>query len=143
MPADQAPDPKAPRGPGAARHPQGETRAPLDFAKLDANGDGKLTAEELAGLPERRRTRLMKAADTNADGAISKEEFDKRPRPGGKGPGGEGQKPAVGGREKPEEAAQPAEQQKPADQPPADKPAAEKPAQDKPAEPQPTEKPKT
>lgn len=46
-------------------------RADQRFAKLDANGDGQLSGDELGG---RGGNRLM-AADTNKDGKISKAEY--------------------------------------------------------------------
>jgi Ca2+-binding EF-hand superfamily protein len=53
------------------------------FAKLDKNADGKLTQDE---LPERLAERIMKA-DTDGDGAVTKEELQAArdkfgPRPG-------------------------------------------------------------
>lgn len=56
------------------------------FAKLDANGDGKLTAEEIdRHLKQRLQRRLMRMRyrllarfDANGDGAISREEFTAR-----------------------------------------------------------------
>jgi Ca2+-binding EF-hand superfamily protein len=59
------------------------------FKRMDRNGDGKLTAED---LPEESRGRFKGFAervDANKDGAISEEEFRKAPRPGG-GPGRDG-----------------------------------------------------
>lgn len=48
------------------------------FTRFDKNSDGKLTSDE---LPEPARERFMQA-DTDADGAISKEEMESfRPRP--------------------------------------------------------------
>lgn len=63
------------------------------FKRMDANGDGKLSADE---IPERMKDR-MDAMDTDGDGEISKEEMDEmikkfrggqRPRGGGQSGGG-------------------------------------------------------
>jgi len=43
------------------------------FDRMDRNGDGKLSKDE---LPERLAERLMRA-DTDGDGAVSKEEVEK------------------------------------------------------------------
>jgi Ca2+-binding EF-hand superfamily protein len=47
------------------------------FRRMDANGDGNVTADE---IPEERRegfSRLLERADANSDGILSREEFDK------------------------------------------------------------------
>ena len=47
-----------------------------DFAKVDANGDGRITLEELVvAMPDATEDKF-KAADANGDGSLSKEEFD-------------------------------------------------------------------
>lgn len=51
---------------------------------LDANGDGKLSAEEIAKAPER-----LKALDKNGDGEVSAEELGQAPEPQGREPAGE------------------------------------------------------
>jgi tRNA-Thr(GGU) m(6)t(6)A37 methyltransferase TsaA len=51
---------------------------------FDANGDGKVSKEE---MPERMRERLLQRADTNGDGAIDKEEINKFAEQMGRGPG--------------------------------------------------------
>lgn len=59
------------------------------FKRMDRNGDGKLTADD---LPEQGRDRFKAFAervDADKDGAISEEEFRKAPRPEG-GPGRDG-----------------------------------------------------
>jgi EF hand len=43
--------------------------------KVDSNGDGALSKEELAAAPEKMQAKL-KEADKDADGALSKEEYD-------------------------------------------------------------------
>jgi len=43
--------------------------------KFDTNKDGELSKEELAGVPEKRRTHLLEKYDTNKDGALSKDEL--------------------------------------------------------------------
>lgn len=71
-----------------------EERRARMMERMDANGDGKITLDE---LPERLRE-AMKEADTNGDGVLSAEELDRareamgerwRDRPGGRrgGPG--------------------------------------------------------
>jgi hypothetical protein len=45
-----------------------------DFAKYDANGDGKLSIKEVAG--DKMLLAKFKQADTNSDGTLSKEEYD-------------------------------------------------------------------
>jgi hypothetical protein len=96
--------------------PEGGRRGPFDFAQLDANGDEKLTSDE---LPEQFRDRLLQSADADGDGAITKEEFENRPRRGGPRSGG----PGRGGRGpgadegRGEGAAKPAGDEKPAEKP--------------------------
>ncbi len=81
--------------PGGPPGGEGGPRRGRMFERLDANGDGALSKDE---LPERMREHIM-VADTNKDGKITREEMDAarergdlRPpeRPGGRGPGGEG-----------------------------------------------------
>jgi hypothetical protein len=83
------------RGPGGGP-PGGEggSRRGRFFERLDANGDGALSKDE---MPERMREHMM-VADTNKDGKVTREELDAarergdlRPpeRPGGRRPGGE------------------------------------------------------
>lgn len=91
--ASQAPaQPPGPvEGPGGFR---GSRMGPLDpprlpvMGALDANGDGQLSADEIAAASE-----ALKKLDKNNDGTISREEL--RPQFGGRGgPGGPG---GVGG----------------------------------------------
>jgi Ca2+-binding EF-hand superfamily protein len=46
------------------------------FKKLDANGDGKLTASEIPKEQGKFFERLLRIGDTNKDGILSREEFD-------------------------------------------------------------------
>lgn len=63
------------------------------FKQRDADGDGKLTGEEIAG----RMRENLEEIDTDKDGAISEEEFQARMRQvGGGGPGARGG-PGAGG----------------------------------------------
>jgi hypothetical protein len=59
----------------------------------DANGDGKLSADELAEVPEEFRARLMQA-DANGDGELDAGEISAMPRRGGGGAAGGGEPPA-------------------------------------------------
>jgi len=95
--------PPAPGGGGGGPRPGGEGggRKPNweKFAeKNDKNKDGFVSEDEVTADQWKR----LKALDTNGDGKISKEEFEKGPpmsprgpRPGGDGPkpGGDGPKP--------------------------------------------------
>jgi len=59
------------------------------FQRLDRNGDGKISKDELEAAPERVRN-LLARADANGDGEITKEEFlSATPGKGGKGKKGE------------------------------------------------------
>jgi predicted O-methyltransferase YrrM len=82
---------QAPGGPGK---PEGPPPMPLMEA-LDANGDGELSAEEIAGAAQ-----ALKKLDKNGDGKLSREELRPRfPGPGGPGgPGGGGMGPPGTGR---------------------------------------------
>jgi Ca2+-binding EF-hand superfamily protein len=84
-PPDQPPNADRPR-------PDGFPPPEQIFSRLDANGDGKIEKSE---VPEDRREqigRILSAADSDADGAVTREEFLKaserlapfrRPEPGG------------------------------------------------------------
>ncbi|MHB1036820.1 MAG: O-methyltransferase [Pirellulales bacterium] len=74
----------APGGPGGAFEP----RSPVVNA-LDANGDGELSAEEIAGA-----SKVLKALDKNGDGKLGRDEM----RPQGAGRGGAGGPGGPGGR---------------------------------------------
>lgn len=63
-----------PFGPGGGRGPGGGGGTPPCMA-ADANGDGVVSADELAAFrAERRAQRPMLRADTNGDGVVSAEE---------------------------------------------------------------------
>jgi Ca2+-binding EF-hand superfamily protein len=69
------------QGAGGAKRPQGRPDGKRLFARLDKNGDGKLTADE---VPQERRAfveRMIRRGDKNNDQALSLEEFESiRPR---------------------------------------------------------------
>ncbi|MGB7756597.1 MAG: EF-hand domain-containing protein [Salinisphaera sp.] len=48
------------------------------FNKLDANGDGKLTAAEMTRLPQVIKQQMLDKVDTNHNGKIEKSEFEAR-----------------------------------------------------------------
>lgn len=50
------------------------------FERLDKNHDGTLKPDELQSLDKGQRDKLLKAADTNKDGVIFKEEYEKAVR---------------------------------------------------------------
>lgn len=76
---------------------KGPPNAEMMFKRLDANGDGKLVADE---VPERMKERFDKM-DSNGDGAITLEElktvFEKRAQKGKGGPDGKGGPEGKGG----------------------------------------------
>lgn len=53
-----------------------QERAERMMEKLDTNGDGLLSIEELSKAPEGHADRMMERVDTDKDGAISQEEYD-------------------------------------------------------------------
>ncbi len=57
------------------------------FRRLDANGDGRVTSDEIPAERRENVSKLIERADTDADGAMSREEFDKiRPLAGRRRP---------------------------------------------------------
>lgn len=86
---------------------QTQPPGPPSFDELDADGNGSLSQEEVAGLFARFAGRgpgaggppgggpdpatILQRWDTDGNGSVSHEEFDARPRRGGPGgPGGPG-----------------------------------------------------
>ena len=69
---------------GGATSSQGQD-APPDpgalFQRLDKNGDGKLTADEVPAEQARFFERLVRRGDKNADGALTREEFEQANKP--------------------------------------------------------------
>jgi multidrug efflux pump subunit AcrA (membrane-fusion protein) len=93
---DRADRPRGEGGGGPGGGPGGGGLDPMQmFARRDANGDGTVTADELADVPAQYRDRLLQN-DTDGDGAVSRDEFTQgmangqggRP-PQGSGGGGE------------------------------------------------------
>ena len=78
----------------AAQFALAQGMAPPNFAGLDANSDGALTADELAGLPPVQNGNvsaetILNAWDADGNGSVSEEEFNNRPAGGmGMGMGG-------------------------------------------------------
>ena len=86
----QGPEGRKPDGP----KPDGRPGPEMMFKRLDANGDGKITLDE---VPEERRERfkkLIERGDKDGDGALSEQEFIAAMPDPGPGPG----KPAEGKR---------------------------------------------
>src|SRR5580692_4881462 len=54
--------------------PAGEDREAL-FKKLDANGDGQLTSDEIPEEQQRLFKRMLRTSDKDGDGKLSHEEF--------------------------------------------------------------------
>lgn len=89
-PGGPGPNGPAAGGPDGGRGGFGNMSVEDRFKRSDANGDGKITEDE---LPENRRAAVMQG-DTDGDGSVSFEEFKVRSsqfgggRPGGGPPGG-------------------------------------------------------
>lgn len=94
------------RGAETITRDQAAARADQRFARLDADGDGRVTAAELrqiraarAGQRQERRSerqaRMFDRLDTNRDGHISREEFSQRRAARGNAEGRRGQMRAM------------------------------------------------
>ena len=85
-----------PMGDKIVTRAEAQTMAAEEFAKLDANHDGKLDQSDRAEHREERKEARFAMLDTNKDGSISREEFaaahpdGHRGAPGRNGPGGMG-----------------------------------------------------
>lgn len=87
-PKDKPKDGDKPKGGDKAKIKQAASPEE-QFKKLDANGDGKLTAEEfvnaqVAALKQKAEA-TIKMKDANSDGAVTLEEFKAEPAKGKKG----------------------------------------------------------
>lgn len=84
---------RGPRGEGHGPHGEGRP-GPPDFAELDTNSDGKLSAEEAEVIPPVRHEGI-EAFDTNKDGFLTEDELPAPPqhRGGPRGEGGRGDGP--------------------------------------------------
>jgi len=84
-----------PGGGGGGRGKRGNFSPDQMFAARDTNGDGKITSDELEGIPEQFRAGMMRM-DTDSDGAISKDEFTQGMAQFSRGGGGGGGGPPGG-----------------------------------------------
>jgi Ca2+-binding EF-hand superfamily protein len=75
-------DDSRPEGFKKGKRPEGGGEPQRFFRRLDANGDGKLTADEVPEPARPRIEKLISRADKNGDKALSLEEFSAVPRPG-------------------------------------------------------------
>jgi Ca2+-binding EF-hand superfamily protein len=91
--------PDAEKPPNLEKRPEGRPGAEQLFRRMDRNGDGKVTTDE---VPEERRefvSRLIKRVDKNCDDAMTAEEFAAAPFPGRpNGQAGAGRPPRPEGR---------------------------------------------
>lgn len=51
----------------------------LEFADIDADGSGSLSADEMSAARANKTERMIARLDTDEDGSISEEEWDNRP----------------------------------------------------------------
>ena len=96
-PGDTPPPPPPPGGDGRMAPPPGGPEGgpgPMgpDPAKFDADRDGRVTVPEFSDGFGKALEHRFRELDTNADGSLSLEEFEKAPRPG-RGPRGRIQGP--------------------------------------------------
>lgn len=62
-------------GNGVVTRAEAQAHAGTMFAKMDANGDGKLDETDRAARKEERRTKMFEALDADSNGQISRSEF--------------------------------------------------------------------
>ncbi|MGB7412084.1 MAG: hypothetical protein WA910_13130 [Sphingopyxis granuli] len=65
-------------GNGVLTRAEAQAHAAQMFAKLDANGDGKLDAADRAAARAAMQAKMFERLDANKDGSISKAEWDQR-----------------------------------------------------------------
>ena len=68
-------DEKKPEKPEPGKRPEGRPEAAKFFRRLDVNGDGKVTLDEVPEPVKPRIEQLIRRADKNGDKAVSLEEF--------------------------------------------------------------------